>query len=555
MVLALAAACSPSSNSGAKPQADESRAQPARTLVFITRAEPRSLSLKDIPAVTALGDGPAKALFNGTLDYVDDQETAHPYLEVDLPKLNTDTWQILPDGRMQTTHRLRPGATWHDGAPLSAEDFAFAWEVYAIPEAGYTSAIPTSEMEDVTATDASTVVIHWKRPFPDADEIGSGFPPLPKHILEDSFRKGDLDTFGKHPYWTTQFVGLGPWKLERWEPGAFIEGSVFEGHALGRAKIDRMRLTFNGDTNAVLASLLSGDSHVTLPFTIFPEQTEVLKQRAWGGTVLDIANSWRRVDAQARPDFVSPRALTDVRVRKAFAHAIDRNALNEAVYLGQAIITDTPIPSAVPYYAELDRTIPHYPYDLRLVEQRMTEAGFTRSADGGYIGPDGERLSVEIKANSTEAYVKEMAIIAAGWRQAGLDTKETVVPVALAQNREVRGSFPSFYVGETGGGEKTFEYYTTRAVGTPQNNWVGSNRAGYSNPEYDRLHETFARTLDRSERNRLAIQLATLLSDQVATISLVFSVDTEAVAPGLVGPAPWGPSSFYTWNAYLWRWQ
>lgn len=511
--------------------------------------------MKDIPAVTALGDSPSRSLFNAALDYVDDQETARPYLTTELPRLNTDTWLMSPDGRMQTTHRLRPNATWHDDVPLSANDFVFAWQVYAIPELGHSNSVPISEIEELTAPDAATVVIRWRRPYPDVDRMGSLLPPLPRHILEESFRRGDLETFAKHPYWTTQYVGLGPWRLDRWEPGAFIEGSAFAGHVLGRPQIDRIRLTFNADSNAVLASVLAGESHVTLAFTIFPEQALVLQQQGWGGTVLDVANAWRRVDVQGRPDFVSPRALQDARVRKAFAHAIDRPAINEAVYLGQSIVTDAPITSSAPYYAELDRAISHYTYDLRRVERLLTEAGFTRGTDGSYVGADGDRLSVEIKANGTEAYVKELAIIASGWRQAGFETKETAVPVALAQNREVRGSYPGFYVSESGSGEKSFELYIARTIGTPQNNWVGSNRAGFSDPEFDRLQDAFSRTLDRSERNRLAIEMATVLSDQVAAISLVFSVNTLAIAPGLVGPGAWGPDGSFTWNAHLWRWQ
>ena len=37
-----------------------------------------------------------------------------------LPQLNTDTWRVGSDGRMETTYRLRPNLTWHDGAPLTA---------------------------------------------------------------------------------------------------------------------------------------------------------------------------------------------------------------------------------------------------------------------------------------------------------------------------------------------------------------------------------------------------------------------------------------------------
>ena len=67
--------------------------------------------------------------------------------------------------------------------------------------------------------------------------------------------------------------------------------------------------------------------------------------------------------------------------------------------------------------------------------------------------------------------------------------------------------------------------------------------------------EAFARSLDRSERNRLSIEMATLMSDQVAAISLVFQVNTEAIVQGLAGPSAWGPSSSFTWNNYLWQWQ
>jgi peptide/nickel transport system substrate-binding protein len=511
--------------------------------------------MKIIPAVPALGDAPARNLFNALLNYVDDRETLHPYLAATLPELNTATWTVAPDGRMETTYRLRPQATWQDGAPLSANDFAFAWRVYATPELGHATTVPISEIESVAAPDAATVVIRWRRPFPDADRIGEGLPPLPVHILEESFQRGDLEAFAKHSYWTTQYVSAGPWRADRWEPGAFVEGVAFDGHVLGRPKIDRIRLTFNADPIAVLASVLAGESHVTVPFTMYPEQADVLRQQGWSGTVLWIPGGWRRVDVQHRPDFVNPPALRQPQVRKAFAHAIDRAALNEAVYLNGGIVTDTPIPPSVPYYAELDRAISHYPYDLRRVDGLMAEAGFSKNPDGGYVGPDGDRLSVEIKANGTEAFVKEMAIIAAGWRQAGLDTRETAVPVAQSSNGEVRSSFPAFYSGQGGSGDSQFGSYLSNTIPMPQNNWIGSNRAGFSDAEFDRLYEAFSRSLDRTERNRLAIGLARILTDQVATISLVFTANTEAVAPGLAGPAEWGPSSSFTWNAHLWEWQ
>src|SRR5262249_39697548 len=149
-------------------------------------------------------------------------------------QLNTDSWRVFPDGRMQTTYRLKPNLTFHDGAPLSAEDFAFAFRVYATEELGQAQSIPNTHMEDVQAPDAGTVVITWKRLYPGASAIGSSyggtgriFQALPRHILEQSFSQGQPEAFMSHPFWAGDYVGLGPFRLDRWEPGAFIEGSAF----------------------------------------------------------------------------------------------------------------------------------------------------------------------------------------------------------------------------------------------------------------------------------------------------------------------------------------
>jgi ABC-type transport system substrate-binding protein len=60
---------------------------------------------------------------------------------------------------METTHRLKPNLVWHDGMPLDAQDFVFAWRVYAVPALGVSGTIPISAMEEVVAPDARTVTI------------------------------------------------------------------------------------------------------------------------------------------------------------------------------------------------------------------------------------------------------------------------------------------------------------------------------------------------------------------------------------------------------------
>lgn len=127
----------------AGPEASTAGAtSPARTLTLIGRVEPAHL----IPKVQVSGSGAAsgttKRLFNATLAITDDAETPHPYLADQLPQLNSDSWRVFPDGRMETTYRLAPNLTWHNGEPLQAEDFAFAQRVYSDPDTGGFTPVP-----------------------------------------------------------------------------------------------------------------------------------------------------------------------------------------------------------------------------------------------------------------------------------------------------------------------------------------------------------------------------------------------------------------------------
>src|SRR5207249_1784383 len=118
------------------------------------------------------------------------------------------------------------------------------------------------------------VLIRWRGAYAEAGVLegvvstgaptsGPSFAPLPRHILDRALQE-EQDTFPTNPYWTVDFVGSGPYRLDRWEPGAFIEAAAFDQHALGRPKIDRVRITWNADSSVVLANLLSGEAHLPI---------------------------------------------------------------------------------------------------------------------------------------------------------------------------------------------------------------------------------------------------------------------------------------------------
>src|SRR6266511_3254713 len=241
--LALVAGCAPAGGPAAGGAPGGGTAPRAtRPLTFALRVEPIFLTTKGL-RTSAATISTTTRLFNAGLAYLDESSQFHPYVAEELPKLDTDTWRVFPDGRMETIYRLKPGLTWHDGAPLTSEDYAFALRVYQMPEFAQGGLPPQALIDSIDASDPRTILIRWKQSFADADILDvtlpgdSGESPrrinaLPRHILQEPLDRGDVDAFVAHPYWSTQFVGLGPWRLSRWEPGAFIEGEAFDGHAL-----------------------------------------------------------------------------------------------------------------------------------------------------------------------------------------------------------------------------------------------------------------------------------------------------------------------------------
>src|SRR5207247_9241164 len=161
-------------------------------------------------------------------------------------------------------YRLKPDLVWHDGADLSAEDFAFAWRVYATPAYGVTSgSAPINLIDDVSAPDPRTLVIRWRRPYAEAAQLeASQLQALPRPLPEEHFRQLSPEAFAALPFWTVEYVGLGPYRLTHWERTSYLEGEAFDRYVLGRPRIGRHRMLVIPDSNTVLANFLAGEAHV-----------------------------------------------------------------------------------------------------------------------------------------------------------------------------------------------------------------------------------------------------------------------------------------------------
>jgi peptide/nickel transport system substrate-binding protein len=567
LCLLLAACAAPApSGTGERREAGQGSA-PAinRTLVMAGRAESPTLASRPLRTF-GLTSTTVSRLFNAGLALKDGGGNYHPYLAETLPALGTDSWKVFPDGRMETAYRLRPHVVWHDGAPLTAGDFVFSYQLYTNSEIGGGGLAPIAQMENVLAPDDRTVVFQWKLAFADAGnlELGNagpanptGFPPLPRHILEAQLQPGNAEAFVGLPFWSTEYVGLGPYRIDRWEAGSYFEGVAFDRHVLGKPKIERVRMLFIQDFNTSVANMLSGEAHITVDDSIRFQQALVLR-REWeprkAGTVLVYPALWRWIYFQQRPELTRPVTLLDARVRKALAYTVDKDALNEALFENEGILTETPVPPTSSAYAEIDRMVVKYPYDARRAEQLMGEAGYTRGGDGAWTHLSAGRFAFELTTFQSPQNENEMHIIAAAWRQVGNDVSELVWPANLSSEAQMRNTHPS--LSATGGqsGEIRLTEHTSDTVPSAQNRWIGTNRGGWTNPEFDRLAQQFHGTLVRPERNALLAQMARVFTDDVAVISLYFNPTTTAFVTSLKGPKPAVPDGTMSWDIFTWEW-
>jgi peptide/nickel transport system substrate-binding protein len=283
------------------------------------------------------------------------------------------------------------------------------------------------------------------------------------------------------------------------------------------------------------------------------EQAAVLKQdweaRATG-TVIYRPSIARYVRVQFRPEYARSAAILDPSVRKALAFTIDKKLINENVFKGAAIQSDTMMPPNPNRPAPPE--IPTYPFDPRQAEQLMSSANYAKDRDGFYRGVEG-RLNFEIKNIASARNDAERTILAHDWRQFGLEIEEATFRPAEARDGQALSTFRS--TSPTGGvtGEDRFLYFMTANITSAESNWVGSNRGGWSNPTFDRLMDAWSRTLEESERARQLVQAAGILNEELAVIPLYYAPSVLAFTTDLRGVDLRSPTADADWNIHEWE--
>ena len=544
------ATAAPPSRTGS--DASPKAAAPQKTLVIAQRGEPPTLAARSL---VTQGSGlliPDR-FFNATLDVWDMNQVAHPQLAEALPELDTATWQVFPDGRMETRYTLRPNLTWHDGAPLTSDDFVFGLRVYKTPELGSSTTRPIPQMDEIVVQDPRSFTIRWNQPYVDAAQMHISFQALPRHILESDFNTMDAVAFTGHPFWTFQYVGAGPYKLDRWDAGSAIEASAFDNYAWGRPKIERIRIAIINDPQTALANVLAGEIQYVTNFVLSVDQGQVLEQQGVG-TVLYSATQRRLGLVQMRPEYQKPTSLGDVRVRYALAHSMVDQERVDVVDGGKGRVAYTLASQGLAYYPDLEKAVLKHPLDLSRAQALMTEAGWTKAADGFFRDVSGERFTVEVASSAGNKNEQEAAIYVDGLRKAGFDAVQYVTPVAQIDDNENRATRSGISL--RGGGE-VYDYYVDSSIPSAANRWRGDNRPGWSNVDYNRVFGQLERTFPMNERVQLMAELERIVSvdrallmgswESLLNVTVgVSGVDMRMVPNINIGPEQW---------SHQWEWR
>lgn len=473
-----------------------------------------------------------------------------PRLATEHVSVEKGTWRVNPDGTMDTTWALRPNVKWQDGAAFTSADLLFTFNVYKDPEVPTSIGGPLAHMAAAIASDPLTFSVRWSSIYVRANEA-PGLIPLPRHLLEELYRT-DKANLANSPRFTTEFIGLGPYRLVNWERDVHMEFARFDDYFRGRPPFDSVTVRFMGDANTLVANVLAGALDIVLPTGVDLEAALEVRRR-WEGTghqvYTNLSSGVRHLEIQFRPEYALPRnGLPNRTVRQALYHAIDRQTLTDVLNQGLAPIADSWVPPNHELRREVESSIPQFPYDLRRAQQLLSEAGWTRGGDGILLhGPSGERFAIDVYGSQGFRTDKEEPIIADGWKAVGAQVGMFSIPSALGGDREYRSKLPGVNLsGGVGFDDFTSDRLHSKFISSEATRWNGGNRGGYSNPAVDALLDRLVVTVAPDERLRLHREL---LREQMADIGLMplyWQVNPVLALKGVKG------FDLDTWNFFGW---
>jgi ABC-type transport system substrate-binding protein len=316
-----------------------------------------------------------------------------------------ESWEISDDGLDYTFH-LRQGVKFHDGTDFDAEDVKWTMDQAIIP-GSYSANKWEPYIAGTEIIDQYTVKITLKAPWYDFMNLLAFEEDL------DILSREAVEKWGDD-YGYKAAVGTGPFKFDHWNRGeelVLVRNEDYWGAGEeGLPYLDSIvyRAVVEDSVKLIQLATKNADVIYTVPFnevSALDTDPNVVVDSTPGGTVHFLAM------VTNRPPF------DDIRVRQALNYAIDRQAIVDTIFAGQATVANGLFPPML-FVSENDKVF--YPYDPDKAKQLLEEAGYTSD----------NPLKFLLLTSNASLYQDEAVLVQAQLKEIGVEVE--VLPLEKA---------------------------------------------------------------------------------------------------------------------------
>lgn len=306
---------------------------------------------------------------------------------------NDDSTQIYMD--------VREGVTWHDGSPFTPEDVVWSLERAANPDSGNPIQFIWGKIGNLSI-DGNRItadVLEYEPTLFKWMAFLTGYV-MPKAYYE----KVGAEGFEAAP------IGTGPYMVVAFERNAYVRLKANENYWGGAPEFKTVTIKFVTDAASRVAEIESGNSHVTLEMAY--EEYDRLKGKTG---LTGVAHPVSDIGMIFLNDI---EAMTDPNVRKAAAHAIDKQLIIDRLLSGYGVAIDT---LQTPGYAAFDASI-KVAYDPELAKKLL--------ADSGYSVDNPVRFTIQTTKGFKPKDYEIIQAIVGLWRKVGIEAEIEVYEIA-----------------------------------------------------------------------------------------------------------------------------
>jgi peptide/nickel transport system substrate-binding protein len=370
--------------------------------------------------------------------------------------------------------KIREGVKWHRGyGEMTAQDVAYSFQYHIDTRSAWLGS--SFSAVDTIATEGSHVlVVKTKLPFGPFPAVTLGYGG--NVVSERAHKEIGPQAYQSRP------IGQGPYMVEamRGTEGVLVRNPDY--WRPGLPKMDRLFYRAIPDSSVRLQALLRRE----IDFMTHPEAREVADARRNTNftTVSETGWNWDYQQFNLTGSVNLP--FRDKRVRQAISYAIDREAIVNEIYNGEATITDNPIPAG---YLGHRQPLLRYPKngDLRKARELMAQAGVR-----GY--------TVEVITSDKDWLRKELELVAAMVSQIGINYR--------IRNMDI-GGFNNLWINKRF--EQHLEDITLVAPDPDATVWwfmhTNGSVSSYSNPTMDGLLDGARGETDPAKREGMYHQI------------------------------------------------